>query len=121
MLSAGFLFSVCTSVRLHQDVFEKVEECTDACKITGPDCGSTESCYCGICSETDLCTACGLGETCLGGICYSSLLDYSEDTLLSDSDCYCEDGEVCFWGICIDTSEGATENEDDPCYNCEHC
>lgn len=125
MFSAAFLIAVCLSVRLQPKVFEKLEWCTKACKIQGPSCGDTESCYCGVCSASDLCAACGPGEACLGGTCYTSFLEDEQETSFSlrsnYSDCQCENGEVCYWGMCIDTSEGATDDEDDPCYNCENC
>jgi len=124
MLSTAFIISVCLSVRLHREVLEKLEECTKACKILGPSCGETETCWCGACSAFDLCAACNPDEACLGDTCYASLFEDEQETLLSeltDSDCQCENGEACYWGICIDTSEGDTDDEDDACYNCEHC
>jgi len=123
MLSTAFIISVCLSVRLHQEVLEKLEECTKACKIVGPSCGESETCWCGACSALDLCAACNPGEACLGDTCYVSLFDDEQDTLseLTNSDCQCENGLACYWGYCIDTSEGDTDDEDDACYNCQHC
>jgi len=125
MLSSAFLILGSFSVRLQREVFEKIEECTYACKLVGPSCGNTETCYCGICSASDLCAVCDQGKACIGDTCYSGFLydehQQSSSLRLTDSDCECENGEVCYWGICIDTSEGFTDDEDDPCYDCEHC
>jgi len=125
MLSSAFIISVCLSVRLHREVLEKLEECTKGCKIIGPSCGESETCWCGACSAFDLCAACNPGEACLGDTCYASLFDDEQETLSSELtnnfDCQCESGEDCYWGYCIDTSEEDSDGEDDACYNCQHC
>jgi len=100
MLSGAFLILGSLSVRLQREVFEKIEECTYACKLVGPSCGNTESCYCGICSASDLCALCDPGKACFGETCYSGFLYDEHEQLLSlrltDSDCECENGEVCY-------------------------
>jgi len=124
MLTGAFLILGSISVRLQREVFEKIGECTDACKLVGPSCGNTETCYCGICSASDLCAVCDPDKACIGDTCYSSFLydehEQSSSLQLTTSDCECENGEDCYWGICIDT-EGFTDDEDDTCYDCEYC
>lgn len=82
MLIGAFLISVSISVRLQREVFEEIEACTNACKLVGPSCGNTETCYCGICSPIDLCSFCDADEACVGKTCYSRFL-YDQHQQLS--------------------------------------